>query len=233
MRRLAPWLIFAATLSALPNPPAFLLPDDVVPRKHTIELTIDPSQPTFAGRATIEIELRRSTALIWLNAKDITPGETTIEFAGRVRKARAEAAGGEFVGVELDSPIGPGRATVTIRYQGKLDEKSVVGPYRKQVDNEWYVFTTFTPIDARRAFPCFDEPRFKTPWQLSITIKGEHKGFGNARSLGETDEPGGMKLVRFAPTERLPAEVVAFAVGPFDVYEGKPAGHGTPIRVIA
>jgi alanyl aminopeptidase len=233
MRRIAPWLAFTATLSALPNPPAFLLPDDVVPRKHTIELTIDPTQPTFEGRASIEIELSKSTALIWLNAKDITPGETTVEFAGRVRKARAEEAGGEFLGVELDAPIGPGRATVTIRYQGKLDEKSVVGPYRKQVDNEWYVFTTFTPIDARRAFPSFDEPRFKTPWQLSIHIKREHKAFTNTRMLGETDEPGGMKLVRFAPTERLPAEVVAFAVGPFDVYEGKPAGHGTPIRVIS
>jgi alanyl aminopeptidase len=46
-----------------------------------------------------------------------------------------------------------------------------VGPYRKQSEGEWYAFTTFTPIDARRAFPCFDEPRFKTPWQFSIRIK--------------------------------------------------------------
>ena len=74
----------------------------------------------------------------------------------------------EFLDFALDSAVGPGRVTISIRYQGKLDENSVVGPYRKKVGDDWYVFTTFTPIDARRAFPCFDEPRFKTPWEMTI-----------------------------------------------------------------
>jgi hypothetical protein len=119
-----------------------------VPRKHSVELTIDPSQPTFEGRIAIEIELRKSTAVLWLHAKDITASEASVVFGGTTRKARAEAAGGEFLGLELDSPIGPGRATVAISYRGKLDEKAVVGPYRKQSEGEWYAFTTFTPIDA-------------------------------------------------------------------------------------
>jgi cytosol alanyl aminopeptidase len=223
-------LAFAITLPAVPS---FQLPNDVIPKKHVIELTIDPALATFAGWARIEVELTKPTRVIWVNAKNLDPGESSVTFRGRTFKVPATIAGDEFLELNLPSQIGPGPATISIRYQGKLDETAVAGPYRNHVAGDWYAFTTFTPIDARRAFPCFDEPRFKTPWELSIRIKRSDKAFSNARQLAETDEPNGMKLVKFAPTEPLPAEVVAFCVGPFDVYEGAPAGHGTPIRVIS
>ncbi len=223
-------LAFAATL---PAQPSFLLPDGVTPKKHIIELTIDPALNTFTGWSRIEVELTKSTATIWVNAKDLTPSESSVTYQGHTIPARATPAGGEFLGLELDSPVGPGPATISIRYQGKLEETAVAGPYRNKVGDDWYAFTTFTPIDARRAFPCFDEPRFKTPWEFSIHIKRTDKAFTNAAQISETDEPNGMKLVKFAPTKPLAAEVVAFCVGPFDIYEGAPAGHGTPIRIIS
>jgi alanyl aminopeptidase len=222
-------LLFSAlAFAALPLPPAFVLPDDVTPRKYFIDLTIDPSQDTFTGQARIEVEVKKPTSLIWLNAKDITPSEATV--GGK--KATATAAGGEFLGLQLDSPVKAGHTIISIRYQGTLDEKSVVGPYRKKVADDWYVFTTFTPIDARRAFPCFDEPRFKTPWVLTIHTKRGDKAFANGHEGRETQEANGMKAVHFGITKPLPTEVVAFAVGPFDVFPGAKAGHGTAIRVI-
>jgi len=224
--RLAPFLI---ALAAVAQTPGFDLPDDVVPKKHTIDMTIDPGKDTFEGTARIEVELKKSTSVIWVNAKDLTP----IEASAGKQKARAEAAGGEFIGLNLDSPAGPGPSTITIHYRGKLDEKAIVGPYRKRVGDDWYVFTSFTPIDARRAFPCFDEPRFKTPWEMTIHVKRSNRAFANGKEIKETDEPNGMKAVHFARTEPLPAEVVAFAVGPFDATETVKAGHGTAIRVIA
>jgi len=223
-------LACATTVSAQPS---FLLPDGVTPKKHIIELTVDPSLDTFSGWSRIDVELTKPAKIVWVNAKNLEPGESSVIIAGHTMKARATMAGDEFIGLELDAPIGPGPATLSIRYQGKLDAAAVAGPYRNKVGDDWYAFTTFTPIDARRAFPCFDEPRFKTPWEISIRIKRSDKAFSNARQLSETDEPNGMKLVRFAPTVPLAAEVVAFCVGPFDVYEGAPAGHGTPIRIIS
>jgi len=212
--------------------PAFLLPDGVKPTKHVIELTVDPDLDTFTGWARIEVQLTKPASVIWVNGKDLTPSEASVEWRGRTLPATASVDGGEFIGLHLASPIGPGAATLSIRYRGTLDEKAVAGPYRNKVAGEWYAFTTFTPIDARRAFPCFDEPRFKTPWEISIRVKRGDKAFSNAAQVSETEEPDGRRLIKFAPTQPLPAEVVAFCVGPFDVYQGAPAGHGTPIRVI-
>ena len=145
--------------------------------------------------------------------------------------ARNILSSGERIGIDIGRPL-TGPAVIRIDYQGRLDDKALSGPYRRKVEGEWYAYTTFTPIDARRAFPCFDEPRFKTPWDISIRVKRENKAFSNGQKISETEEPGGWKLVKFATTEPLPSELVAFAVGPFDVYDGGIAGHGTPVRVI-
>jgi alanyl aminopeptidase len=219
-------------VAAVPYRPTFRLPDDVVPLKHSVELSIDPNLATFDGKAAVEVDLRRPETLIWVNGRNLMPREASVEFSGRRLPARIESAGGEFIGVRLYTTIGPGHATLTFSYQGHLDERQVLGAYRRKVDGEWYVYTTFTPIEARRVFPCFDEPRFKTPWDISIRVPPGDKAFSNGREVDEQKGADGWTTTRFATTKPLPAEVVAFAVGPFDVYEGEPAGAGTPIRVV-
>src|ERR1700742_674760 len=107
-------LACAASLAALPAPPSFLLPDGVKPTKYTIELTIDPSLDTFSGVARIELDLSKATNIVWVNAKGLIPSEASIDWKGKSTKAHAEASGEEFIGVETDALIGPGRATVTI-----------------------------------------------------------------------------------------------------------------------
>jgi alanyl aminopeptidase len=233
MPRLRGFLILIFAASALDATPDFLLPDGVVPTKHTIELTIDPTRDTFRGWARIAVELKNSQSEVRLNGKDLVIEQASIEFAGKTRKTRARAVAGEFIRLKPDRPVGPGPALVSIHYRASLSDKAVSGPFRRQVEGRWYAFTVFTPIDARRAFPCFDEPRFKTAWELSIHVRRSDNAFANAPQLSESEEPGGMKLVRFALTRALPAEVVAFAVGPFDVWDGGQTGAKlTPVRVI-
>jgi len=215
---------------------SFYLSSDVIPRKETVLLTIDPARETFEGRVSIDVELRAPASIIWLNAKDLTVGSVSVTQGDSVRAAKIVLGSHERIGIDAGELL-TGSATIGVNYEGKLGDKSLVGPYRRKVEGEWYAYTTFTPIDARRAFPCFDEPRFKTPWDISIRAKRDNKAFSNGRQISETEEPDGWKLVKFATTEPLPAEIVAFAVGPFDVYqsdvyEGATAGHGTPVRVI-
>ena len=233
MRALLGFLFSAMGLCAFGASPGFLLPDNLLPEKNTVELTIDPARSTFRGWARIEVRLQKAQSEIWLNGKDLAIERATIDFGGKTHKARAQSIAGEFIRLKADQPVGPGRALLSIRYRAPLSDKVASGPFRRQVEGRWYAFTVFTPIDARRAFPCFDEPRFKTPWEMSIRVRRGDEAFANAPKTGETGQPGGMKLVRFALTPPLAAEVVAFAVGPFDVWEGSDAGmKRTPVRVI-
>jgi len=226
-RVLASWTLVAGSLLGQ----SFYLSNDVILRKEAVQLAIDPDHETFEGFVSIDVELRVPSSVIWLNAKNLTVGSAFIAQGDTVRAARVIPGSAERIGIDSGQPL-TGPATIRITYQGRLDDKALSGPYRRKVDGEWYAYTTFTPIDARRAFPCFDEPRFKAPWDISIRVKREDKAFSNGREISETEEPGGWTLVKFATTEPLPAELVAFAVGPFDVYEGGIAGHGTPVRVI-
>ena len=227
-------LLFSlACFGAWGAPPDFLLPDGVIPTRHTIELTIDPARPTFRGWARIAVDLQRPQSEIWINGKDLILEQASIDFGGKTQKSRAQAVAGEFIRLIPNRPVGPGPALLSIHYRAPLSDEAISGPFRKQVEGRWYAFTVFTPIDARRAFPCFDEPRFKTPWEMSIRVRRAYQAFANAPQFSETEQPGGMKLVRFALTPPLATEVVAFAVGPFDIWDGGASGsNSTPVRVI-
>ncbi|WP_321474152.1 M1 family metallopeptidase [uncultured Paludibaculum sp.] len=203
------------------------------PVRYSVDLTIVPERPEFSGVARITVKLDAGSTGVTLNAKDLVPGNARVSSGGRTVAARARVLNPEEIRVEWVAPLGPGEAEVEIAYQGRMDDKLLVGPYRRQVDGAWYVFTTFTAIEARRAFPCFDEPHFKTPWKLTLHVRREHQAFSNTGMETETPEPDGMKAMRFAATAPLPSELVAFAVGPFDTLEGHAAGQKkVPVRVV-
>jgi alanyl aminopeptidase len=225
-RAVACWALLAGSLYNQ----SFYLSTDVIPRKETVELTIDPARETFEGSVLIDVELRGIDSTVWLNARNLTIGSVFLDGGDTIRPTEVIRRSDERIGIYVGDETGP--VAIQIDYQGRLDDKALSGPYRRKVDGEWYAYTTFAPIEARRAFPCFDEPRFKTPWDISIRVKRENKAFSNGRQISETEEPNGWKLVKFATTEPLPAEMIAFAVGLFDVYDGGIAGHGTPVRVI-
>jgi alanyl aminopeptidase len=237
-RSSATCILIAGLAAAAPQePPPFSLNDDAVPRKYTIALTVNPDRDSFEGLARIEIDLLKKMPVIWLNATGLTVSDATAQTAGRTMPVRATVEEVDLLGIQPDSSTAAffekGHVTLSIRYRAPLAGKPIIGPYRLKFEDNWYVFTTFTPNGARGAFPCFDQPRFKTPWELSIRIPRGLKAFANAKAARETDEPGGIKLVEFDTTEPLPSEVVAFAVGPLETYEGEPCGRvHLPVRVV-
>src|ERR1700675_1575291 len=150
-RMLCGVLFSLACLCASGAPPDFLLPDGVVPTRHTIELTIDPARNTFRGWARIAVELQKPQSEIWLNGKDLILEQASIELGGKTYKTRAQAVAGEFIRLTPNRLIGPGPALLSIRYRAPLTDQAVSGPFRRQVEGRWCARPVFTPIYGRRA----------------------------------------------------------------------------------
>ena len=222
-------MLGGTALAQDPAPPTLRLPDAVRPIRYAAELAIRPAESGFRGTIDIDIEVKRATPVVWLNARFLT-----------VESARANASpaqvlpGGEdFVGLRFDPPLAPGAASIHLEYRGELSDRDTAGAFRQREADEWYVYTQLEAIFARRVFPCFDEPGYKVPWQLSLVVPAGHLAVSNTPAISEEALPGGMKRVRFAPTRPLPSYLIAFGVGPFDIVDAGSAGRkATRVRII-
>lgn len=228
-------LAFAAALCCAAQEPArWSLPESVRPLRHQVQLTIDPAQSEFHGRIAIDVELLQRTREVRLNALGLVVHQARWISAGHSSVLVWHAAPNEQIAFALPASEGPGRARIEIEYSGTISSSLTQGPYRRKQSGRWYVFTTFTPIDARRAFPCFDEPGIKAAWQLTLLVPDKLVAASNTPILEEQRESANWKMVRFAETAPLPAEVIAFTVGPYDVAEGLAAGEKMiPVCVLA
>src|SRR5215469_8009720 len=227
-------ILAAVTLKlAAAEPPKLKLSEDVRPVKYEAELTLVPGATTFAGNIGIDISLAKPASLIWLNAADLAVEHATISHAGQTITVAVEAGNSEFIALRAPAEIPDGPATIHIRYQGKINLKDSAGVFQGKDGAETYLYTQFEATDARRAFPCFDQPNFKTPWQLTLHVRSTDRAFSNSPQVSETSEANGMKRVIFGQTKPLPSYLVAAAVGPFEVLDAGVAGRNrVPVRIV-
>lgn len=229
-------LVLLGAAAREPTPPTFRLPAGVRPTRYALDLKIVPAAPTFSGTVAIDLQLDAPTSLIWLNATELTIDGSELRAGRDVQAATVVPGGPGYVGFSVPRPVGKGAAQLFVRFSGKLDADRSRGLYRVSEGpgpDDSYAYTFFEPIDARRAFPCFDEPAFKVPWQLTLHVKQHHVALANAKVAAERPEPDGMKAVTMQESRPLPSYLVALVVGPFELIDGGRAGRGqTPIRFI-
>jgi alanyl aminopeptidase len=221
-----------AVVATDPRPPDLRLPGSAAPRTYVIDLTVDPGRNSFRGVADIAVTLAAPTRLLWLNSTELTIEKASAKAAGEPVGARAVPGGDEFVGLSFDREVGPGPLELRIEYSGRIGETTTQGVFRQKDGEDWYVFTQFETSDARRAFPCFDEPSYKAPFQLTLRIPKGTSAVSNTAIASES-EAGEQRVVRFRKTPSLPSYLVAFAVGPFDYVDaGRAGAKKTPIRIV-
>ncbi len=179
---------------AAPEAPKVRLPAGAVPLGYTAELWIDPSQETFRGRIQIRISLKGESDTLWLNGKELTVESVSALAADGAKDAvaaEASAAGTDFVRIHFQRNLPPGEYAVTLAYKGRLELKDTEGLFRQREGDDWYVFSQFESIFARRAFPCFDEPGFKSRGSSRCTFRRVSSPYRTRRPTPRRTRPAG------------------------------------------
>jgi cytosol alanyl aminopeptidase len=223
--------------AALPplSAPKLRLPATVRPQSYAVAMRMSPREEKFKGTVDVDIDVAVPTNVVWMHAgENLTIRSATLSgTASAARNGRPERAHDGLVGIAFDEVLKPGRYKLSLAYDGTLPSRDGRGAYRQEDRGDWYVFTQFESTDARRAFPCFDEPSFKAPWQITLEVPKDQLAFANTPQVSEKASSDGYKTVTFAPSKPLPSYLVAFAVGPFEIVDGGKAGQKqTPVRII-
>jgi puromycin-sensitive aminopeptidase len=215
------------------------LPTHVVPDRYDIEISVDIADCRFAGRETVEIAVREAAPEIVLNAADLTIRDVVVQddaghrLEGAVRLDEAA----ERAVLRFPEPLQPGTWRLSLAFEGVLNDK-LRGFYRstyRAADGTpaAMAVTQFEATDARRAFPCWDEPAFKAVFQVTLTVEDGLTALSNTAAIRTRPLPATrQQAVTFALTIPMSTYLVAFVVGRLESSEAVTVS-GIPIRVWA
>ena len=224
-------ILFASLASAAaPEAPQLELDENATPQRYRLDLTLVPGDNSFRGAIEIDVRVAKATRLVWLNSEDLDISSVVWRAGGVDFTPTITPEQHGFIGLQFDRPVS-GDATISFQYSGKVGLHSNAGIFALSEDGETYIYSMFETSDARRAFPCFDQPEFKTPWQITLHVPRAVSAFANSPQESESPENGGLKAVRFRESKPLPSYLVAFAAGRFEIVDEGRVGP-TPLRII-
>ena len=215
------------------------LPDTVIPKSYVLDLTIIPERDRFAGHAVVTVNIRKASDHIWMHGRDLNvTSATLVTSSGRklsVHYAQVDPSG--VARLDLPKRV-KGTVQLDFHYTAPFN-RSLEGIYKVTEGAKSYIFSQMEPSSARLAFPGFDEPRFKTPFDVTLTVPEADAAIVNTPLAKETKLEGGLKRLHFAPTKPLPTYLLAFIVGDLDVVTWNPIpatdirDHPIPLRGVA
>ncbi|HET8723922.1 MAG TPA: M1 family metallopeptidase [Anaeromyxobacteraceae bacterium] len=205
----------------------YRLPGSVRPVRHQAFLSIDPEARTFQGRIRIDLRLTEAADAIPLHAAGLSVTRAAV-LAGSERRAARVAVfeASETISVDAGAPLPPGDAAVELEWTGRYGA-GLRGLYRAGPLSA----TQFEAADARRVFPCHDEPGFKAPWAVEVEVPRGMPVLANGAEV-RRETRGDRDVVAFAETPPLPTYLLAVVAG---ALAGSPPGdsRGVPVRTWA
>jgi len=220
-----------------PSSNPYRLARSAVPSAYRVFLTPDLEAFTFSGRVEIDVDIHESVSTLTLNAVDLELGAATISADGTSYRSQEHHLDETYetatFAFDRELPVGP--AVVEIAFDGILNDQ-LHGFYRSTYTDDQGVdhtiaTTQFENTDARRAFPCWDEPAFKATYQINLTIPSHLAAYSNSPVSADTDLGNGQRTVSFSPTMKMSTYLVAFIVGPFEETATLDV-DGVPLRIV-
>lgn len=226
------------TVSANAHVPLGRLGNEVQPLAYRLDLTIDPAQPRFGGHVEIDVHLAAASPMLYLHGRGLAVTRAVAMVAGRTVEGSWQQRGpGGVAQLTFPDPLPAGPLTLAFDYDAAFSD-SPAGMFRVEVEHAWYSWTQFQSIDARAAFPSFDQPGFKTPFTVTLRTPPGLAAISNGAEQGRPGIENGLAVHRFAPTLPLPTYLVAMMVGPFASLDGTvPPGPRRraplPLRIVS
>jgi alanyl aminopeptidase len=195
----------------------------------SIALDLDPRQPDYTGSVEIVLEVRKPVRSFRFHAEAMDLLDLTLT-GGSSPPIRLSAKPLDDGQVEATAggEIAPGRHVLHIVFHNNFDTEAK-GLYRLGVAGAWYAFTQFEAIDARKAFPCWDEPAFKIPFRMTLTVPAGDASIANTPEESAVEKDGKRTTV-FKTTRPLPSYLLAIATGPLEFVPIP--GTSVPARVV-
>jgi len=199
------------------------LPKNVVPEEYAIRITPDLEKKTFSGSETIKVTAREPVKQVMLNALEIKIGKATID--GKAVPASAVRIDEKQETVTIASELPAGNHELNLEFTGKINQRGqglYYAPYQEQGTGAKKIMlgTQFEATDARRMFPCWDEPSFRARFQLTAVVPENFTAVSNMPIEKESNIAGG-KEIRFAATPPMASYLNVFCAGELDAIHDK------------
>ncbi|KAG6821168.1 hypothetical protein H0H93_005388 [Arthromyces matolae] len=243
----------------------YRLPTNVKPSHYDLTIKTDLEKLEFEGFVSIRLDVHKETSTVTLNANALELGKASIYSDGlnleQEETAKAFNADAQRVTYSFAQPLPAGsKAELKIGFSGKL-LGSMTGYYKSlyEVDGQKkaYALTQFEPTEARRAFPCWDEPLLKATFGITLISRADTVSLSNMPAVSEkvfspaASKPNAhpdltklyasldntWKITEFQPTPPMSTYIVAFANGHFEHLESSVkmplSGKTIPLRIYA
>jgi puromycin-sensitive aminopeptidase len=207
----------------------FRLSRDVLPSLYELRFDLDLDRWTSTGTQRIRLRNARPTREIVLHAVELDISAATVDGTNRLVDKTVES-GAQVVRLHFAWDIPAGEHTLEISWMGGIRD-SLRGLYRSVRGEERYAATQFEAADARRAFPCFDEPEFKARFTLELTYPSGNTAIANMPVVSTDDLGNDRRRTRFRETPKISSYLVAFTVGPYESTPEALTPSKIPVRV--
>src|SRR4051794_32213975 len=216
----------------------YRLPRSAVPSRYELVLEPDLAASTFAGTCATALDVVEATDTLVLNAIELDLSAASVVGSGG-EKLVADSIEldeeSERATLRFGTPLAVGSWTLRTEFSGILNDK-LHGFYRSTFTDtdgvdQVIATTQFEATDARRAFPCWDEPDFKASFAITLVVDADLTAVSNVAEVSRQPRDDGKHVVRFADTMVMSTYLVAFIVGPLDITDPIDV-DGTPLRIV-